>query len=145
MDQVDDCGLVPAEISAATRERLQPHLPDWLPVLNPVDVWPALDRGPRLVTEETLGALLADPANDMVLGMVLAVEGADFPEVREVFANLRARYPDKPLALVIFGPAETTYWLRQLEGLQVPVFPSTRLAIRALAAAARQGAVTGRA
>jgi acetate---CoA ligase (ADP-forming) len=145
MDQVDDCGLVPAEISAATRERLAPHLPDWLPVLNPVDVWPALDRGPRLVTEETLGALLADPANDMVLGMVLAVEGADFPEVREVFADLRARYPDKPLALVIFGPAEKTYWLRQLEGLQVPVFASTRLAIRALAAAARQGEAARRA
>ncbi len=140
MDQVDDCGLVPAAISEATRERIAPHLPDWLPVLNPVDVWPALDRGPRQVTEETLGALLADPANDMVLGMILAVEGADFPEVRQVFSSLRDRYPDKPLALVIFGPEPKTRWLRELEGLQVPVFPSTRTAIRALAVAAAQGA-----
>jgi acyl-CoA synthetase (NDP forming) len=139
MDQVDDYGLVPAEISDATRARIAPHLPDWLPVLNPVDVWPALDRGPRQVTEETLGALLADPANDMVLGMILAVEGADFPEVREVFTSLRDRYADKPLALVIFGPAPKTRWLQELEGLQVPVFPTTRRAIRALAAAARQG------
>jgi acetyltransferase len=138
MDQVDDYGLVAAEISEATRERIAPHLPDWLPVLNPVDVWPALDRGPRQVTEETLGALLADPANDMVLGMILAVEGADFPEVRAVFTSLHERYPDKPLALVIFGPEPKTRWVREIEGLQIPVFPSTRTAIHALAAAASQ-------
>jgi acetyltransferase len=138
MDQVDDYGLVPAEISEATRERITPHLPEWLPVLNPVDVWPALDRGPRQVTEETLGALLADPANDMVLGMILAVEGADFPEVRAVFSSLSERYPDKPLALVIFGPEPKTRWVREIEGLQIPVFPTTRTAIRALAAAASQ-------
>ncbi len=140
MDQAEENGLEPATLSTTARDAIAPHLPAWLPVLNPVDVWPALDVGPRQVTEETLGALLADTANDMVLGMILAVEGADFPEVRAVFAGLRERYPDKPLALVIFGAASKTYWLQELEGLQIPVFPSTRMAVRALAAAARHGA-----
>ena len=86
--------------------------------------------------------MLADPGADLVLAIVLAVEGADFPEVRELFAGLRVRHPDKPLAVVMFGRAPKARWLRDLEGLQIPVYPTTRTAVRALAAAARQAEVT---
>ena len=62
----------------------------------------------------------------------------DFPEVRQVFEGLKARHPAKPLYLVIYGSGVKTRWLRDIEGLDIPV---SRLAVAALAAATRYAAV----
>ena len=85
--------------------------------------------------------MLADPGTDAVLALILAIEGVDFPEVRQVFEGLKARHPSKPLHLVIYGSGVKTRWLQEIEGLDIPVFANSRLAVAALAAAARYAAV----
>jgi acetyltransferase len=144
MDEIVEAGLEPAKFAPETGKRLAALLPAWQAAdVNPVDVWAAAERAAREVTEGTLDAVLADPGTDAALALILAIEGVDFSEVREVFEGLKARHPAKPLYLVIYGSAVKTRWLRDLEGLDIPVFPNSRLAIAALAAAWRYAAGRG--
>jgi hypothetical protein len=89
------------------------------------------------VTEGTLDAALTDPGTDAVLALFLAIAGVDFPEVRQAFEGLRARHSSKPLYLEIYGSGVKTRWPRDIEGLDIPVFANSRLAVAALAAAWR--------
>ena len=97
----------------------------------------------REVTEGTLDATLADPGTDAVLALILAIEGVDFPEVRPVFQGLKERNPDKPLYLVIYGSGVKTRWLQDIEGLDIPVFSNSHLAVASLAAATRYAQARG--
>lgn len=132
-DELIQAGLQLADLTAETLSRIARVLPEWQPPRNPCDLWVALDtRGNRIGHEEPFEAVLADSATDMVLGILLAPPNADFPEVREVFSGLRARHPDKPFSLVIYGGEIRERWLRELDGLHIPVYPSTRAAVRVL-------------
>lgn len=135
VDEAVEAGLEMAEFSAETRRRISAVLPEWQPPANPSDLWVALDvKGNRAGHEEPLQAVLDDEGTDLVLGILLAPPNADFGEVREVFAGLRARRPDKPLVLVIYGGAVRERWVRELDGLGIPIYPTTRAAIRTLRA-----------
>ena len=144
MDELVEAGLRPAAFTAGTGKRLAGILPAWQRAdVNPVDVWAAAERAARDVTEGTLDSVLADANTDAALALILAIEGVDFPEVRQVFEGLKARHPAKPLYLVIYGSGVKTRWLRDLEGLDIPVFPNSRLAVSALAATARYAQARG--
>ncbi len=138
MDELADAGLAAASYAPPTLQAVSKVVFDWQPLLNPLDMWAAVDAaGPRAAHEVPLDAAMGDPGVDMVLAVPLTPVNADFPETREVFTRLRARHPDTPLAMVIVGGAVRERWLRDLEGLDVPVYPTTRAAVRALAAVAR--------
>ena len=142
VDELVEAGLQPATFTAETGRRLAGLLPPWQRAdVNPVDVWAAAERAARDVTEGALDAALADPGTDAVLALILAIEGVDFPEVRQVFEGLKARHPAKPLYLVIYGSGVKTRWLQDIEGLDIPVFANSRIAVAALAAVARWGGV----
>lgn len=135
-DELEANGLELACFAPETLAALGTVVPPWQPVSNPADVWIALDVvGPRPGIETPLEAALADPGVDMVLATVLVPPNADFPEVREVFAGLRRRHPEKPLALVLYGGCRHR-WLTEIEGLDIPVFASSRAALRSLRALA---------
>ncbi len=143
VDEIVEAGLEPAAFTAETGRRLAGLLPAWQAAdVNPVDVWAAAERAAREVTEGTLDATLADPGTDAVLALILAIEGVDFPEVRPVFEGLQARHPNKPLYLVIYGSGVKTRWLQEIEGLDIPVFANSRLAVAALAAATHYATIT---
>jgi len=38
--------LTVAELSDETRKKLKGIFPDWMPVANPVDLWPAMENMP---------------------------------------------------------------------------------------------------
>jgi acyl-CoA synthetase (NDP forming) len=136
-DEVEETGLEMAGFARETLDRLSSVLPEWQPPGNPADMWVALEfKGNRAGHEEPFEAVLGDPGTDMVLGILLAPPNADFPDVREVFVKLRERHPDKPLCLVIYGGETRERWIRELEGLNIPVYSNTRAAVRALHAIA---------
>ncbi len=136
-DEAAAAGLELAGFATETATRLAKVLPVWHTPRNPADVWMAVElSGSRDGHEVPLDAVLADPHTDMVLGILLVPPGVDFGEVRQVFAGLRTRHPDKPLCLVLYGGTVRDRWLRELEGLDIPAYPSTRAAIRALRALA---------
>ncbi len=138
IDELVTAGLEAAEFGPETFRAISPVIPDWQPLANPLDLWVAVDvAGPRAAHEGPFDAVLGDPGIDMVLGIPLVPANADFPEVREVFTRLRERHPRTPLCLVIVGGARRDRWVRDLDGLGIPVYPTTRGAVRALRALAR--------
>ncbi len=69
-DFMEEQGLEVAELSEETRLRLGRLFPDWMPVANPVDIWPAIEQhsGTDLnIYSLALEAVLADPEVDAVL------------------------------------------------------------------------------
>jgi acyl-CoA synthetase (NDP forming) len=72
-DLVEQMGLELADLSPATRDALSALYPEWMPVANPVDLYPAIERrGPRAYLE-ALRAVCADPNVDAVLFHIVAV------------------------------------------------------------------------
>jgi acetyltransferase len=136
-DELAENGFQLAEFGASSRQRIMKFLPEWQPVTNPLDLWAALGAGNRLVHEEGLLSVLGDGNVDAVLVILLALANADFEGIREVFANAMQQHPDKPIYVVALGGEVKDRWVKEIEGLRVPVFDTTRIAIKALAAARR--------
>ena len=131
-DLLIESGLELATFEPATLAAMRTILPDWLEPANPFDFWISIDvKGPRQAHEVGLTALFADPNVDLVLCTLLAPANADFQEFGELFRQLRRAY-NKPVALVVYGGEAQQRWTADLEGADVPIFKTTRAAVRAL-------------
>jgi acetyltransferase len=131
-DLLVESGLELATFERATLAAMRTILPDWLEPANPFDFWISIDvKGPRQAHEVGLTALFADPNVDLVLCTLLAPANADFQEFGELFRQLRRAY-NKPVALVVYGGEAQQRWTADLEGADVPIFKTTRAAVRAL-------------
>ncbi|HEY7243249.1 MAG TPA: CoA-binding protein [Xanthobacteraceae bacterium] len=132
-DLLIENGLELASFEPASLTRMRGILPDWLDPANPFDFWIGIDvKGPREAHETGLAAVFADPNVDIVLCTLLAPGNADFDGFGELMRDLRMRY-DKPVALVIYGGDARGRWTASLEGARIPIFATTRAAVRALA------------
>lgn len=138
-DEIEDAGLTLAPLAETTAGRIGALMPEWQPVGNPADAWLALGSGPRRALEEPLAALLDDSAVDIVLGLLLALPNTDFPELAEVFARARRSHPGKPIFLVITGGHVKDRWLRELEGLHIPVESDIRVSVQTIRAMVHYG------
>ncbi len=136
-DELSERGFELAELEPETHKRIEKFLPEWQPVTNPLDLWAALGAGNRLAHEEGLLSVLDDKNVDAVLVILLALANADFDGIREVFANAMERHPDKPIYVVALGGKVKERWLKEIEGLKVPFFENTHIAVKALTAALR--------
>lgn len=137
-DELIEHGFEMAEFSAVSRARMKTFLPEWQPVLNPLDLWAALGvAGNRVVHEEGLLSVLGDENVDAVLVILLALANAEFDGMREVYARAKAEFPEKPVHTVILGGRVRDRWLSEIEGLNMPVFDTTRIAVKTLAAMRR--------
>ena len=131
-DYVSDYGLELATYDPNTLERMRTILPSWLTPANPYDFWIGIDvKGTREAHEVGLTAVFADPNVDLVLCTLLAPPNADFPEMGNLLRTLRRTY-DKPVVLVLYGSAAAR-WTQEVEGADIPVFPTVRAGARALA------------
>jgi acyl-CoA synthetase (NDP forming) len=132
-DLIVQNGLELAPFEPATLAAMRTILPDWLEPANPYDFWIGIDvKGPREAHEVGLRAVFADPNVDLVLCTLLAPGNADFPDFGALVGHLRRTY-DKPVAMVIYGGDAGRRWTADLEGANVPIFRTTRAAVRALA------------
>ncbi len=132
-DLIVQNGLELALFEPATLADMRSILPDWLEPANPYDFWIGIDvKGPREAHEVGLRAVFADPNVDLVLCTLLAPGNADFPEFGALVKELRLTY-DKPVAMVIYGGDAGQRWTADLDGANVPIFRTTRAAVRALA------------
>ena len=134
VDEMKVARLELATLSPETIRTIARLMPKWQGVENPVDGWVALGAGARKVHEEMMEALLADPNVDMVLGILLPIPNSDFPEVKEVFAALARRHPEKPIFLLLVGDRVKERWLKELDALRMPNYADPRSAIRAMRA-----------
>ena len=136
-DELEASGFVQAEFSPRTQKRINKFIPEWQPPLNPLDLWAALGAGNRLAHEEGILSVLDDENVDAVLVILLGLANADFEGIREVYQKAKELHPEKPLYSVLLGGAVKQRWLKEVDGLNMPFFETTRIAIKALTAARR--------
>jgi len=80
--------------------------PDWMPIKNPVDYWPAMEKnGPIAALKEGLSALYADPNVDGLIINLFASMGAWSFDLLELMAVIKDR--KKPILTWLIGLKDT--------------------------------------
>jgi acetyltransferase len=132
-DHLEASGLALAELSPATRERLEKWSPSWMPVNNPVDFWPAMEKhGPEITYREGLAALLEDPGVDAVIVHLFAGFGVWFLDAEKLFYGLNETR--KPVLFWVMGHEQGYQPLRlALEEMGFPAFNEIQRVVRVLA------------
>lgn len=135
-DFAEESGLQLAELSESTRRELARVYPEWMPVANPVDLWPAVEANGPDAYRIAFEALCNDPTVDAVLFHLFALGFLD--EGASVLAKI-ARRTDKPVIGWVIGRRETVETFQHRasqEGL--PVFRELYRATECLAAVLKQ-------
>jgi acetyltransferase len=135
-DFVAEQGLTMANLSASTRSSLEELFPKWMPVTNPVDLWPAMERqiGADVdVFSLSLEALLGDPEVDAVFAHVFISNPRSRVNMSELAAQIRTA--GKPVIAWIIGRRDDAYAF-QKEALAhgIPVFTEISRAAECLGA-----------
>ncbi len=137
IDAFHEAGLKPAQVSPATVNWLKALSPAWMPIQNPLDIWPALMKhGMEHVYQGVLSRVLQDEAVDGVICISIAPRLPEdaYLDVTPVIGRTAAAFPDKPVVTWLYGPSQAPI-SRTLEG-QSPVLslPTLPRAARTLAA-----------
>jgi acetyltransferase len=132
-DHLEASGLALAELSPATRERLEKWSPSWMPVNNPVDFWPAMEKhGPEITYREGLAALLEDPGVDAIIVHLFAGFGVWFLDAEKLFQGLNKT--GKPVLFWVMGHEQGYQPLRlALEEMGFPAFNEIQRVVQVLA------------
>jgi acetyltransferase len=142
VDAAEEFGMRIAEISEEARKTVQELSPPWLPIGNPVDIWPGLMKDPKKMHFESLKAVLEDQNVD---GVLMSLHISDYsPWDLGIYGHIEAvrelapKY-EKPVIVVPVG-SEQEGTRRALEWVKnVAVFDDIRAAFRAFAALAPRG------
>ena len=133
-DFIEPLGLTVAELSSDTVRDLMKVFPNWMPVSNPVDLWPAIElNGRKKVYKAAFQAVCSDPNVDGVLfhsfigGIASATDITGLAEI--------ARSAGKPLFGWVMGKRDEVHKFRlHTRELGVPVFPELYRAVECMAA-----------
>jgi acyl-CoA synthetase (NDP forming) len=141
-DELSEAGLRLGDFGTETKRLLADMLPDWQPVKNPVDLWPAMTGDNLGVQGRSIRIGMDDTETDAVLLILLAVPNSACEGLSRYFREAMAANPHKPIYCVFVGGAVAEQWKLELEreeadkARRVPVFDDTSTAARALGAAA---------
>ncbi|MCX7635862.1 MAG: CoA-binding protein, partial [Syntrophales bacterium] len=109
-DFLEEAGLPIATLTEATKANLGKLFPAWMPVHNPVDLWPAMERhasGEVNVLSRAVAAVLADPGVDGVFVHVFVGNFRIHVDIDEL-AHL-SRTAGKPLFVWLLGRREHVF------------------------------------
>lgn len=133
-DALEASGMQLPDLAPATVERLKPLFPPYASIRNPLDmVASATPEGYRAA----LGALLDDPAVDVVVPIFVPPLGLAQEEVAGVIADVAKGYEHKALAAVLMGHDGLPEGRADLHATGIPAFIFPESAARALAGASR--------
>ncbi len=135
-DFVEQMNLKAALLSEETRKNLQGLFPDWMPVANPVDLWPAMEKhagGDLNIYSEALRAALADPGVDAVLLHIFVGNFRIKVNLEDIASQSRAA--GKPVFIWMLGRREQAFQTQVAARQQaIPVFQELHRAVECLAA-----------
>ncbi len=131
-DHLQKHGLDLATLSPETVERLKKKSPPWMPVNNPVDYWPAIEKhGVLEALKEGLSALHADPGVDGIIIHLFAGVGhwaLDFLQIMDGIKNRK-----KPVLVWIVGLKDEAEQMKsRLEGAGWPVFDEIQRLVKVM-------------
>ncbi len=132
-DHMERQGLTLARLSSRTQERLEQLAPAWMPVKNPVDYYPAMEKhGPALAYKHAIEALLQDPQVDGIIAHLFAGFGIWSLDMKEILSGIKK--PCKPILFWLIGPEkgrEPTRLTLEQEGW--PTFLEIRRTVKVMA------------
>jgi acetyltransferase len=138
-DFFEPLGLTVADLSEDTVRKLVKVYPEWMPVSNPVDLWPAIElNGRKKVYNTAFQAVCSDPAVDGVLFHSFIGGVASETDISGL-AQI-AKSAGKPLFGWVMGKREEVHKFRlHTRELGVPVFPELYRAVECMAAVFKRG------
>jgi acyl-CoA synthetase (NDP forming) len=132
-DHMEKYGLTLARLSSQTQKRLEQLTPAWMPVKNPVDYYPAMEKhGPVLAYKHAIEALHDDPEVDGMIVHLFAGFGICSLNMKEILSSIRK--PCKPTLFWLIGPEkgrESTRLALEEEGW--PTFLEIHRTVRVMA------------
>jgi acetyltransferase len=135
-DFIEEQGLTMTSLSASTRGSLAKLFPKWMPVANPVDLWPAMERqiGSDVdVPSLSLESLLGDPEVDAVFLHLFISNSRSRVNPSELAARIRTA--GKPLVAWIIGRRADVYAFQKAALAHgIPVFTEISRAAECLGA-----------
>ena len=132
-DHMERYGLTLAHLSSQTRKRLEQLTPAWMPVKNPVDYYPAMEKhGPALAYKRGLEALLQDPQVDGIIAHLFAGFGIWFLDMKQILSGIKK--PCKPILFWLIGPEKGRELIRlALEEEGWPTFLEIHRTVKVMA------------
>jgi acetyltransferase len=135
-DFIEENGLAIAGFTPGTTQALEELFPSWMPVSNPVDLWPAIEShlGSGVdVQGLSLAAVLADPGVDAVFMHLSAGFARMLPNLAS-FSALTKKH-GKPLVAWLVGKQELVLNVqKEALSLGIPVFTEIGRAAECLSA-----------
>jgi acyl-CoA synthetase (NDP forming) len=102
-DHMEQYGLTLARLSSQTQKKLEELSPTWMPVKNPVDYWPAIEKhGPAHGYKHGIEALHDDPGVDGLIIHLFSGFGSWFLDMRKIMSGIKE--PRKPILFWLIGP-----------------------------------------
>jgi len=141
IDALQEQGLELAALSDKTIQTVKTLSPDWMPIHNPMDVWPAIMKNDlNTVYEKALTQVLKDPSVDGVMCIAIAPDPPErFLDATGVIQETAARFPEKPVVAYLYGPNQAAVSENLEQGGHVVSLPSLSRAARTLGALYRRG------
>jgi len=132
-DHMEKHGLTLARLSPETLKRLEELAPDWMPVKNPVDYWPAMEKhGPSKAYIHAIEALHDDPEVDGLIVHVFAGFGLWALKMKEIMSGIK--HSQKPMLFWLLGPEKVREPTRlALEEEGWPTFSEINRTVRVMA------------
>jgi acyl-CoA synthetase (NDP forming) len=135
-DFIDELNLSVANLSPETREALKQVFPDWMPVSNPVDVWPAMEKNAQTdidVYSATMKAVLTDP--DVDAALLLAYTGSSRVPLNMVDLARQSQETGKPVFIWAIGHRDHEYkFFSEARKYGIPAFQELYRAVECMAA-----------
>ena len=133
-DFIEQHGLSVGDLSESTVDTLKQIFPDWMPVSNPVDLWPAVElHGRKKAYYGAFQALFADPNIDAILFHSFVGGPASQMDMSKLVEM--ARQNGKLLFGWLMGKrTEAHQFQMQAKKLGIPVFGELHRAVECMAA-----------
>jgi len=143
-DFIEQHGLAVAELSGSTVDALNLIFPAWMPVSNPVDLWPAVElNGRKKAYGAAFQAVFADPNVDAVL--FHSFVGGPSSRIDMSALVEMARQSGKPLFGWLMGKrSEAHQFQKAAKELKLPVFGELYRAVECMAAVLLRDALPDR-
>lgn len=133
-------GLETAELSETTKRVIGRLFPEWMPVNNPVDLWPAMERHAAAevdVINQSLTAAFADPQVDAVFIHAFVGNFRIRLDLEDVARQ--SRETGKPVFIWLLGRRDDAFQFQnEARRLGVPAYPELGRAVACMAAVLRK-------
>jgi len=136
IDTLQEYGLEVADLSPPAIKKIKDLSPAWMPIQNPLDIWPALMKhGMEYVYELALSEILKDSAVDAAICIAIAPKLPEYAhlDATGTIKKTAASFPEKPVVSWLYGPNQLSVANMLEQGGHVVSLPTLPRAARTLA------------